>query len=86
MKVYISFPSLAPSPGGGAGPYERGGDASRLAWGCKFQMLVLLRVFWGKHHHIISRKGLFSVLHPKKYKKIITDLIDSCNQSLNWSL
>ena len=33
-------------------PYERGGDARRLAYGCKFQILVLLRVFWAKHHYI----------------------------------
>ena len=28
--------------------YERGGDARRLA----FQILVSLRVFWAKRHHI----------------------------------
>ena len=33
-------------------PYESGGDARRLAYGCKFQILVSLRVFWAKHHYI----------------------------------
>ena len=40
-----------PPPGGGL-PYERGGDARRLAYECKFQILVSLRVFWAKHHYI----------------------------------
>ena len=31
---------------------ESGGDARRLAWGCKFWILVSVRVFWVKHHHI----------------------------------
>ena len=35
-----------------AAPYERGGDARHLAKGCKFQILVSLRVFWVKHHYI----------------------------------
>ena len=37
---------------GGGLPHERGGDARRLAWGYKFQVLVSLRVFWTKHHYI----------------------------------
>ena len=43
-----------PPPGGGGGglPYERGGDARRLAYDCKFQILVSLRVFWAKHDYI----------------------------------
>ena len=42
-----------PPPGGGGGlPYERGGDVRRLAYECKFQILVSLRVFWAKHHYI----------------------------------
>ena len=32
--------------------YERGGDARRLAQRCKFRILVSLRVFWAKCHHI----------------------------------
>ena len=28
--------------------YERGGDARCLIWGCKFQILVSLRVCWAK--------------------------------------
>ena len=38
--------------GGRDSAYERGGDARRLAWGCKFRILVSLRVFWAKGHHI----------------------------------
>ena len=38
--------------GRGGLPYERAGDARRLAQGCKFQGLVSLRVFWAKHHYI----------------------------------
>ena len=38
--------------GGGDSAYERDGDARRLASGCKFRILVSLRVFWGKRHHI----------------------------------
>ena len=30
---------------GGDSEYERGGDARRLAYGCKFRILVYLRVF-----------------------------------------
>ena len=40
------------SPGGGDSAYEMGGDAPRLAKGCKFQILLSLRVFWAKRHHI----------------------------------
>ena len=42
-----------PPPGGGGRlPYERGGDARRLAYEYKFQILVSLRVFWAKHDYI----------------------------------
>ena len=41
-----------PPPGGERLPYERGGDARRLAYECKFQILVSLRVFWAKHDYI----------------------------------
>ena len=49
---------LAPGGGGGGrggekSAYESGGDARRLAWGCKFWILVSLRVFWAKRHHIL---------------------------------
>ena len=37
---------------GGDSAYERGGDARRLASGCKFRILVSLRVFWAKRRHI----------------------------------
>jgi len=33
-------------------PYERGGNARRLAQGCKFPILISLRVFWAKRHYI----------------------------------
>ena len=32
--------------------YEKGGDARRLAYGCKFPILVSFRVFWAKRHYI----------------------------------
>ena len=38
--------------GGGNSAYERDGDARRLAKGCKFRILVSVRVFWAKRHHI----------------------------------
>ena len=38
--------------GGGKSAYERGRDACRLAYGCKFRILVSLRVFWANRHHI----------------------------------
>ena len=41
-----------PPPGGERLPYERGGDARPLAYDCKFQLLVSLRVFWAKHDYI----------------------------------
>ena len=42
------------SKGGGVLAYERGGDARGLtmANGCKFWILVSLRVFWVKCHHM----------------------------------
>ena len=36
----------------GDSAYERGGDARRLAQGCKFRILVSLKVFWAKRYHI----------------------------------
>ena len=41
-----------PPPGGERLPHERGGDARPLAYDCKFQILVSLRVFWAKHDYI----------------------------------
>ena len=38
--------------GGGGLAYERTGDARRLAKGYKFRILVSLRVFWAKRHHM----------------------------------
>ena len=40
--------------GGGEGDsaYESGGDARRLAYGCKFRIFVSLKVFWAERHHI----------------------------------
>ena len=59
-KVYLFLFLLASftssSPGGWGSTCESGGDARRLAQGCKFRILVSLRVFWAKRHH--SREGL----------------------------
>ena len=54
MKFYSnSVATFQPGEGGGGdSAYERGGDARCLAWGCKFWILVSLRVFWAKRHHI----------------------------------
>ena len=40
-----------PEGGGGILPYKKGRDARRLAWGCKFRVLVSLGVFWAKRNH-----------------------------------
>ena len=37
--------------GGGEGTHMKGQDACRLAEGCKFRILVSLRVFWAKSHY-----------------------------------
>ena len=50
LRAQIWKPHSKPHPGGL--PYERAGDARRLASGCKFQILFSLRVFWAKHHYI----------------------------------
>ena len=51
--------------GGGDSPYEIGGDARRLAWGCKFPILVSFRVFWAKRHHHLAVKVSFRVASEK---------------------
>ena len=49
----LVFISRSGGRGGGEGlPYERCGDARRLAYGCKFRVLVSLRVFIAKHEEI----------------------------------
>ena len=60
----------------------RPGDARRLSLGCKRRILVSLRVFWAK------RKTVLLGLHSKKYNFFFNSfyLLDSCNQSLKWSL
>ena len=45
--VFWSLPKI-PGGGGGGLPYETDGDARRLAYGCKFWILVSLRVFRAK--------------------------------------
>ena len=47
MRLFVGFSF---SPGGGL-PYETDGDARRLAKGCKFWILVSLRVFRGKRQY-----------------------------------
>ena len=49
--------------------YKRGGDAHRLAQGCKFRILVSLKVFQAKRHHIQPRRSCLG-LHVKKYKNM----------------
>ena len=47
----------SPAPGGGGGgglPYETDGDARRLAYRCKFWILVSLRVFWAKRQYFMQ--------------------------------
>ena len=44
---------------------ERGGDARRLTWGCKFQILVSLRVFWAKRLLYLVLKVSFRVAHEE---------------------
>ena len=51
-KVLLSWDTDRSSLPGGGLPYERGGDARRFDYGCKFWILVLLRVFWAKRHYI----------------------------------
>ena len=61
---------------GGRLPYERCGDARRLAYGCKFRVLVSLRVFIAKHEEIWKKKFFFYSFY----------LLDSCNRRLKRSL
>ena len=56
--------------GGGSSAYERGGDARRLAEGCKFRILVSLWVLWAKRHHILPSRSRLG-LQAKKYKIFI---------------
>ena len=43
----------SPEGGGGDSAYEGGGDARRVAEGCKLRILVSFRVFWAKRQHIL---------------------------------
>ena len=46
----------SPETGGtgeGGLSYETDGDARRLAWGCKFWILVSLKVFWAKRQYFM---------------------------------
>ena len=63
---------------GGNSAYERGGDA-HLAQGYKFRILVSLRVFWAKRHHIQPQRSRLG-LHAKKYKNMCIVCV------LTWSL
>ena len=51
--VQVRLRTCTARGGGGDSTYERGGDARLLAEGCKFWILVSLRVFWAKRHHIL---------------------------------
>ena len=42
-------------PGGGGLEYKKGGGVRRLAWGCKFKILVSLRVSRKNHQMNIFR-------------------------------
>ena len=61
---------------GGRLPYERCWDARRLAYGCKFRVLVSLRVFIAKHEEIQKKSFFFNSFY----------LLDSCNHRLKRSL
>ena len=71
-------------PGGGL-PYERGGDARRLAQGVIFGFWSHLECS-GQNAIIFSRKGLFQGCKRRNVKKLYSFnlfyLLDSCNQSL----
>ena len=70
---------------GGDSIYERGGDARRLALGCKFQSLVSLRGGLGKTPLYLAVKVSFRVALEEILKKYIFNsfyLLNSCNQSL----
>ena len=68
------------SRGGGGTPHIKWrGDARRLTQGYKFRILVSLRVFQAKRHHIQPRRSRIG-LHVKKYKYIYIVCV------LTWSL
>ena len=68
------------SRGGGGTPHIKWrGDARRLTQGYKFRILVSLRVFQAKRHHIQPRRSRIG-LHVKKYKNIYIVCV------LTWSL
>ena len=60
LIIYFKFPnnffSHTFNPWFGVGgkrlTYERDGDARRLAQGCKFRILISLRVFWAKRRYM----------------------------------
>ena len=56
--------------GGGDSIYERGGDARRLALGCKFQILVSLRGGLGKTPLYLAVKVSFRVALEEILKNI----------------
>ena len=47
LSMYIPHYFMVFRARGGL-PYERGGDARRLTWGCKFRIFVSIRAFWEK--------------------------------------
>ena len=55
-----------PCPGGL--PYKSDGDTHLLALGCKFQILVSLRVFGMESHYICPFRYHLSTVHKEIYK------------------
>ena len=60
---------------GGTRAYERGGDARRLALGCKFRILISLRVFCAKTPLYLAVKVSFRVAREKHNWRFMTMLL-----------
>ena len=54
---------------GGELTYKSDGDARRLALGCKWQILVSLRVFGMERHYLPIQVSL-SIVHKKNLQKM----------------
>ena len=73
FRAILYFLSVGILPGGGGGGgglrYETGGDARRLAQGCKFGCLVSLRVSQAKTRYFKPSRSRLG-LHTKKKREI----------------